>query len=76
MQIKATHKIGDNYVIADNRKVYRLPFKKGLKYYMLRELKSYKNGYYINGIYTKKDHIKYEPIEPYVLFEIKETPFD
>lgn len=76
MEIKATHKIGDNYVIADNRKIYRLPFKKGRNYYNLRELKPYKCGYYINGNYTKKDHIKYEPIKPYVLFKIKETPFD
>lgn len=76
MQIKATHKIGDNYVIADNRKVYRLPFKSGLKYYLLRELKPYKNGYYINGIYTKREHIKYEAFRAHVLFEIKETPFD
>jgi len=76
MIIKATHKIGDNYVIADNRKIYRLPFKIGLRYYNLRELKPYKEGYYINGIYTKKEYIKYEAIEPYVLFEIKETPFD
>lgn len=76
MKIKATHKIGENYVIADNRKIYRLPFKSGPRYYNLRELKQYKDGYYIDGVYTKKENIKYESIEPYILLEIKETPFD
>lgn len=76
MEIKATHKIGDNYVVADNRRIYRLPYQSGRNYYNLRELKPYKNGYYINGAYTKKCDIKYEAIEHYVLYVIKETPFD
>ena len=76
MIIKAIYKIGNNYVVGDNRKIYRLPHTSNRKHYNLRELKPYKNGYYIDGVYTKKEDIKYESIEPYILIEVKETPFD
>ena len=77
MKITATHKIGENYVVADNRKIYRRPYTSiHNRSYDYLELKSYKDGYYIDGVYTPKRHIKFEKIEPFVIIEIKETPFD
>ena len=76
MKVTALYRIGDNYVVGDDKKIYRLPFRSiDKKHHSLRELKPLKKGYYIDGTYTKKELIKYEPIEPYTLIESKITPF-
>ncbi len=78
MEVKAKYKINDNYVVGDDKKIYRLPYVVNLKHYELKELKPQRKntGYYFYGKFVLKKNIKYVEIEPYILIkEQQETPF-
>lgn len=69
----------DNYVIGEDKSLYRLPFESNRKYYGLRKLKViYPNRYYIEGKIVSKRQLKhriYLDPEPILLYKTEETPF-
>ena len=74
MKVKALYKIDDNYVIGDDKKIYRLPYNEGNRSYKLKAIKQHRNGFFLHLKFVEKSQIKYEPIEPYTLIE--ETEFE
>ena len=69
------YKINDDYIIGDDRCIYRLPYNAKSKSYSLRKIKKHRGGYFINGIFIEKSLIKYHPIEPYEIINDEIIPF-
>jgi len=70
-----------NYVFSRDRKLYKLPFRSGLKWYEAREIKQDKKNkrWRINGVYWSwrqlKKHVIIDQI-PYLIFPFEnEYPF-
>jgi hypothetical protein len=75
MIVKAIYKINNEYVIGDDKNVYRLPFQTIRRSLGLRKLKQHRGGYFINGIWQEKKDIEYISIEPYELINDEGLPF-
>jgi hypothetical protein len=75
MIVNAVYKIKDDYVVGDDKCVYRLSGVKNNRKRSLKKLKEHRGGYFINGDFIKIEDIKYEVITPYVLIDLFNSPF-
>lgn len=75
MIVNAVYKIGSEFVVGDDKCIYKLPHTLGTKKYKIKKLKEFRGGYFFKQVFVLKENINYEVITPYVLIDENKLPF-